>query len=189
MECLIFPYKGAKMKKLLIALLAVVTVVASAGASSAGGLSLGGGIHYLRNVNDIDKSGVELDKNSVGFVGSVLADVSILRLDGQVEYINNYAGSDESMWIPQAWALIGTVLYAGAGIGIGNFDGEWQDDPFYGLRAGVNIPLGAVGLDTYATYLFWNDDAFAEVTDEDLDSVTFAALLRFDLGGGSHDDE
>ena len=38
------------------------------------------------------------------------------------------------MWIPQGWALVGSVLYGGAGIGIGNFDGEWQDDPFYALR-------------------------------------------------------
>jgi hypothetical protein len=176
------------MKKLLIALLAVVMVVASAGSSSAAGVSIGGGIHYLRNVNDIDGSGVDLDKNSVGLVGSILGDVKVLKLEGQLEYINNYAGSDESMWIPQAWAMIGSLLYAGAGIGIGHIDGDWQDDPFYGLRAGLNIPLGAVNLDTYGTYHFWNDDAFAEVTEEDLDSVTFAALLRFDLGGGDDDD-
>lgn len=171
------------MKRVLIALLVGVTVVTAVGVPSASAVSVGGGIHYLRNLGDIDESGIDLDKNSIGIVGSIMADAAFLRLEGQAEYISDYAGSDEAMWIPQGWALIGGMLYAGAGIGIAHFDGDWQDDPFYGLRAGVNLPLGAIDLDTYATYLFWNDDAFKDVTGEDLDSITFAALLRFDLGG------
>ena len=175
------------MKRLFITLLVVGSVVATAGAASAAGASIGGGIHYLHNVSNIDDNGIDLDKDSIGIVGSLMGGLAFLNLEGQVEYISNYAGSDESMWIPQAWALVGSTLYGGAGIGIGNFDGEWQDDPFYALRAGVNLPLGAVGLDMYGTYHFWNDDAFDDVNNEDLDSVTFAALLRFDLGGGDDD--
>jgi hypothetical protein len=167
------------MKRLLITLLVIVTIVATAGGAFAAGVSVGGGIHYLRNLGDIDESGVDLNKNSIGILGSIMANLAVLKLEGQVEYINDYAGSDESMWIPQGWALLGSLLYAGAGIGIANFDSEWQDDPFYGLRAGVNLPLGSMGLDMYGTYLFWNDDAFEDVTGEDLDSITFAAILRF----------
>lgn len=179
-----FPYKGAEMKRVLVVLLVVVIGLATAGASSPSlaGVGVGGGIHYLRNLGDISDNGIDLDKNSIGILGSLMAQAAFLKLEAQAEYIGNYAGTDEAMWIPQGWALIGSALYAGAGIGIANFDGEWQNDPFYGLRAGVNIPLGAVGLDTYATYLFWNDDAFKDVTGEDLDSITFAAVLRFNLG-------
>jgi hypothetical protein len=176
------------MKRLLIALLVVFSAFATAGIASAG-VSLGAGIHYLHNVGEIDEAdGVDFDENSLGFLGSLMASAGFLNLEGQVEYVPNYLGSDEAMWIPQAWALLGSTLYAGAGIGIGHIDGDWQDDPFYGLRAGVNLPLGAVGLDAYGTYLFWNDDAFEDVTGEDLDSITFAALLRFNLGGGDDDD-
>lgn len=172
------------MRRVLIVLLVAVFGVATAGVgSSSAGVSVGGGIHYLRNLGNIEESGIDLDKNSIGILGSVMAKAAFLRLEGQAEYIGDYAGTDEAMWIPQGWALIGGALYAGAGIGIANFDGEWQNDPFYGLRAGVNLPLGPIGLDTYATYLFWNDDAFKDVTGEDLDSITFAALLRFNLGG------
>jgi len=179
-----FPYKGAKMKTVVIAFLAVMTVVATAGTSSAGGLSLGGGIHYLHNVNEIDGSdGVDLDENNLGFVGSVMGHAAFLKLEGQVEYISSYLGTDEGLWIPQAWAMVGGPLYAGAGIGIGHFHDEWMSDPFYALRAGVDLPLGPVGLDMYGTYQFWNSDAFDEVNESDLDSVTFAALLRFNLGG------
>jgi hypothetical protein len=161
-----------------------VTVVATAGTASAAGASIGGGVHYLHNVNDIDNNGVDLDKNSIGVVGSLMGGFSLLKLEGQVEHISNYLGSNEAMWIPQGWALLGSVVYAGAGIGIGHIDGDWQNDPFYALRAGVNLPLGPVSLDTYGTYHFWNDDAFNDVNGDDLDSVTFAALLRFNLGGG-----
>jgi hypothetical protein len=167
------------MKRVFVSLLALLMIAGSAGVSSAAGLSFGGGIHYLRNLGDIDESGVDLDKNSIGILGSVMGSVAMFKLEGQVEFINDYAGTDEAMWIPQGWALLGSLLYAGAGIGIANFDGEWQDDPFYGLRAGVNLPLGSLGLDMYGTYLFWNDDAFEDVTGEDLDSITFAAVLRF----------
>ena len=171
------------MKRVLIALLAVMTVAMTAGTSFAGGVSLGGGIHYLHNVADIDDNGVDLDQNNLGFVGSVLGRAGFLNLEGQVEYIHNYLGTEEGLWIPQAWALLGSTLYAGAGIGIGHFHDEWMSDPFYALRGGVNLPLGAVGLDMYGTYQFWNSDAFDEVNHDDLDSITFAALLRFNLGG------
>ena len=171
------------MKKLLIALSALVMVIASAGAAAAGGVSLGGGVHYLHNVGQIDDNGVNLDQNSIGILGSVMGRAAFLKLEGQAEYIPNYLGSDEGMWIPQAWAMVGSTLYAGGGIGIGHINGDWQNDPFYALRAGVDLPLGPAGLDMYGTYHFWNDHAFDDVNHDDLDSVTFAALLRFNLGG------
>ena len=160
-----------------------MTVVATAGTSSAGGVSLGGGVHYLHNVNDIDANGVSVDKNNFGFVGSLMGRASWLKLEGQVEYVPSYLGTDSGLWLPQAWALLGGPLYAGAGIGWGHFNDEWMSDPFYGLRAGVDLPLGPVGLDMYGTYQFWNSHAFDEINDSDLNSVTFAALLRFNLGG------
>ena len=83
------------------------------------------------------------------------------------------------MFIPSGWALLGSMIYAGAGMGIGHIDGEWQSDPFYALRAGVNLPLMAFKLDLYGTYNFWNNDDFKDATGEDLDSITFAAVLRF----------
>jgi hypothetical protein len=158
-------------------------VVTTASIASAGGVSLGGGIHYLHNVGDIDENGVNLDKNNLGFIGSLMGRAAFLKLEAQGEYIPNYLGTDEAMWIPQAWALLGSTLYAGAGIGIAHFHGDWANDPFYALRAGVNLPLGAVGLDMYGAYQFWNSDAFDDVNHDDLDSITFAALLRFNLGG------
>ena len=60
-------------------------------------------------------------------------------------------------------------------------DGDWQDHPFYALRGGVDLPLGGMALDAYATYQFQDGGELENLTGEDLDSLTFAAILRFKL--------
>jgi hypothetical protein len=163
---------------LLLALLVAVVGAESVQAQ----LRVGGGIHYLRNLGDItDDGSVDLSQNSVSIVGSALFDLGLISLDGQLEYVFNYVGTDEALWQPSAWALLGGLVYGGAGIGIGYTDGEWQEAPFYALRAGVDLPLGSVDLDAYASYRFQGDPAIEALTDEDLDSITFAVLLRFAL--------
>ena len=173
------------MKKLLAVLLIVAAASTTATIANAAGTSIGAGLHYLRNLGDIDEDeSLDLTKDSFGLIGSVKSNFGLLSLDAQVEYIFDYAGTDEAMVIPAAYLLAGNFIYGGAGIGIGHFDGEWQSDPFYALRAGVNLPLGGLSLDAYGTYLFWSDDDLEDLTGEDLDSVTLAAVLRFPLGGG-----
>jgi hypothetical protein len=166
------------MKKLVLALLVATGVVATT-ASVSSAISLGAGVHYLRSLGDIDTDELDLSKDSFGLIGSVMGNAGLIKLEGQVEYIFDYLGTDEGMFIPQGWALLGSMIYGGAGIGIGYIDGDWQSDPFYGLRAGVNLPLGGLGLDVYGTYYFWNDDDLEDLTGEDLDSITLAAILRF----------
>jgi len=139
---------------------------------------LGGGVHYLRNLGEIKDFGYE--NSSMSILGS-LQGGGLLKLEADVEYIFDYAGTDEPMWEPSAWLLIGGPLYAGAGIGIGRFDGEWQENPFYALRAGVDVPLAGTWLDLFSSYRFQKDQQFEELTGEDLDSMTFGAILRFQL--------
>jgi len=167
------------MKRILLCLVmtAMISTMVTGSAMALGG-SLGAGLHYLRNLGDIDNN-TDLSKDSFGLIGSYMFSVPVVKLEAQAEYIFNYAGSDNSMFIPSGWALLGSLIYGGAGIGIGHIDGEWQSDPFYALRAGVNLPLMAFTLDVYGTYNFWNNDDIKDVTGEDLDSVTFAAVLHF----------
>ena len=166
------------MKRIVIAIAVVAALIASAQAASAA--SIGGGVHYLRNLGDIEDNGYE--PNNFSILGSFQFPLAMLKLEADVEYMFDLMGTDEGAWLPQAYALIGGMIYGGAGIGIVNFDGEWADDPFYNLRAGVNLPLAAMTLDVYATYQFWNDDQLESLTGDDLDAVTFAGVLRFDLG-------
>jgi hypothetical protein len=166
------------MKKFLAVLMIIAATSTTATIANAG---LGVGLHYLRNLGDIDEDeSLDLSKDSYGLIGSFKNNsAGLLSFEAQVEYIFDYAGTDEDMWIPSGWLLAGKFIYGGAGIGIGHTDGEWQSDPFYALRAGVNLPLGGLSLDAYGTYQFWSNDDLEDLTGEDLDSVTFAAVLRF----------
>lgn len=160
-------------------LIAIALSVPFAGTAHAE-RSFGVGIHYLRNLGDIsDDEGLDLNQNSASLLGSFKVGAGPLKVDGQVEYIFDYIGTGNEMWQPSVWGLFGTRFYGGAGMGIGYTDNEWQTNPFYALRAGVNLPLAKMGLDLYATYNFQSDQELETLTGEDLDSMTFAAILRF----------
>lgn len=172
------------MLRMLVLGLLVATMLVGTGsnASAESQQWLGGGIHYLRNLGDISDDGnVDLNQNSFSLLASGKRDFGLLAFDGQLEYIFDYIGTGEPMWQPSAWLLVGRFIYGGAGIGIGHTDGEWQDNPFYALRAGVDLPLGGMELDLYASYRFQSAQELKDLTGEDLDSLTFAALLRFGL--------
>lgn len=143
---------------------------------------LGGGIHYLRNLGDISGDDtLDLSQDSISILISAKNDFGLIKLDGQLEYIFDHVGSGEAMWQPAMWGLVGGLIYGGAGIGIGHVDGEWQSNPFYAFRAGVAFPLEKIEIDCYATYRFQSDQDLEGLTDEDLDSLTFAAVARFDI--------
>lgn len=160
-----------------VAVFAVVLATLSLTVPAAAG-SLGAGIHYLKTVGDI-KDSAGWDKNALGFIGSYQHGAGLVKLEGDVEYINDYGGSDHSMIEPQAYALLGNRLYGGAGIGIGYIDNGWQDAPFYALRAGYALGLTSLTLDGFASYRFQNAAALQGATSENLDTITFGLIARF----------
>ncbi len=170
-----------KFSLLLVALVAVIT--ASFATKANAGFNIGGGLHYLYALGDIDTNNPDLSKNAFGIIGSAQFAGPMLKVEGNIEYIFNYLGTDESMLEPSAYVLLGGMIYGGAGIGISklNVDEASWSDPWYALRGGVNLPLGAMGLDLYATYRFWSDDDLEGLTGDDLDSLTFAGVLRFGM--------
>lgn len=171
------------MVKHALLAIALVAAVSLAGIRDANaGFNIGGGLHYLYALGDIDEDNPDLNKNAFGIIGSVQFAGPMLKLEGNIEYIFNYLGSDLAMWEPSAYVLLGGLIYGGAGIGVSKLDeAENWSDPWYALRGGVNLPLGGMGLDLYATYRFWSDDDLEDLTGDDLDSITFAAVLRFGM--------
>jgi hypothetical protein len=164
-------------KRFGTSLLAVALVVALA-LPAAAGTRIGGGIHYLKTVGDI-KDSAEFDENSLGFMASAAFSGSMLRFEGDVEFIPDYAGTDELLWAPQGYVLIGNFIYGGAGIGISHIgDFGWQD-PFYVLRAGVDFMAGSLDLDVFASYRFEKAKDLEGLGSDDLNAVTFGALIRF----------
>jgi hypothetical protein len=147
-------------------------------APATAGTRIGGGIHYLQTLSDI-KDAPGFDKNSIGFMGSVAFSGGLLRFEADLEVIPDYVGSDEIMWQPQGYVLIGGVIYGGAGVGIGYLgDFGWQD-PFFALRAGVDFMLGSLDLDVFASYRFQKASDLETLTFDSLNSLTFGALIRF----------
>lgn len=157
----------------------VVALAALALAAAPAAASIGVGVHYLKTVGDI-KDTPGFDENALGLIGSFQhAPGGLLKLEGDVEWINDFGGSDHAMIEPQAYALVGNHIYAGAGIGIGYIDDNWQDSPFYAIRAGYAMPLTAFTLDGFASYRFQKDESLQGVTSDDLNSVTFGVIARF----------
>ena len=162
--------------------LLVVLLVATASPAFGALSKLGVGLHYLHNLGDIKNENLsDLEKDSFGVIGSYQFSPGVFKIEGDVEYIFNYLGTDEAMWEPSAWGLTSGMLYGGAGIGIGYRDGDWQKNPWYALRAGLDMPLTMFDLDAYATYRFQSAGDLGDVVD-DLDSLTFAAVIRFPFG-------
>ena len=159
----------------LSVLLAVLLVGVLASPAQCG---LGVGIHYLRTLGDINDN-EEWNPDAIGFIGSYQFGLGPLNAEADVEWVLDYGGSGNSLFEPSGWLLFGGFIYGGAGIGIGYLDGDWFDDPFYALRAGVNVGLGGLGVDVFGTYRFQNAGDLEGLEGDDLNSVTFGAILRF----------
>ena len=145
--------------------------------ASAGKVRLGGGINYWRAVDDVDE---EFDEDGLSYLASIqLCPHEMFRIEGDVEFFPDFAGTDEMLYAPQVFAILGSGLYAGVGIGIQNFDSEWADDPFYVLRAGLDLEVlpDALHLDIYGRYQFteWGD------IDVDTDTAILGACARFEF--------
>ncbi len=177
--CILIEGGKENMKRTMVAVIAALCVLFTASASHAL-FTLGAGIHYLKTVGDI-KDAPAFDSNAYNLVASAQMSLLMFKIEADVEWVPDYGGSDESLLMPQALVLFGGMIYGGAGIGSGYIDGEWFDKPFYSLRLGVDIPLGPVGVDINANYRFMDTKVFESADEEDLDSVTFGAIVRFKL--------
>lgn len=167
------------MKKISLILSTLLIAVLLGGIYSPvqAGTRIGGGIHYLRTLGNI-KDSPDFKENAIGYMGSIITGTA-LRIEGDLELIPNFGGSKKVMLQPQAYALLGQFIYGGVGIGIGHFDGDWQSNPFYALRAGVNVRPGGLDLDLFASFRFQKDKHLENFGSDDLNSITFGALLRF----------
>ncbi len=169
------------MRRWTVLLAASLVILVTLAPQAQAGHRIGGGIEYLRTLGDI-KDSSEFDANSIGLIGSYQYTMAALRIEGDLELIPDFGGTDELLFEPQAYVLLGGLIYGGMGIGTAYFDGDWLDDPFFALRAGVDFPLGAFAIDGYALYRFHDTKLLEDLDEEDLDSITFAAVIRFPIG-------
>ncbi len=141
---------------------------------------IGGGIHYLRTLGSISDN-PEWDSDALGYMVSYQRVFGSIRLEGDLEWVPDYGGSDKTMFQPQAWLLLGRMIYLSAGIGGSYIDGDWFDNPFYGLRAGVNLTLVGLNFDGFTSYRFQSAKVFEDIDESDLDALTFGVLVRVEF--------
>lgn len=170
------------MKKVLFAgLLAAVLAGLAVPASAENGLGVGA--NYWRTVGDLVTTR-EFDKNGVSYYLTYRYKTeSWLFFDVQLERMpEGYMASTNAVYAPQLFAgLKISMIYGGVGAGIFYSDGEKQGDPFYVLRAGVDLNvLPMVYLDINANYRFvkW-DQADSENLNKDTIMLGAAARIVF----------
>ena len=151
--------------------------------NSAADFRLGLGVNYWKTVDDIDVD--DFDEDGLSWIASIqfgLTDWS--KLEVAVErFEKGFGGSPKDVYAPQAFLIIGKGLYAGIGVGGYYSDGDWADDPFYALRAGINFEiLPSLFLDINANYRFekW-DDLSDEGRDLGSDTITLGAAVRIEF--------
>jgi hypothetical protein len=153
-------------------------------ARAEGTTSLGGGVHYNKYVDDIDSDDVDDEafsyvvalRHSFGFLLGFEADIEVQPED--------MTAREEDTIIPQAYLYVGKVVYAGAGIGVGYYDGDFADEPNYYLRAGLDLEiLPGFYLDVAARYVVQDIEEIEDEIDDnvDTDTITIGANARFKI--------
>lgn len=172
------------MKKLLgFALVLGLMVMAAQNTSAEVKHRFGIGAHYWTTVKNIDVDNVKED----GFAYLATYQIrpaSLIKFGLDIEMLpKEYGGSDKNVYAPQAYVLLGGFVYAALGIGTYYTDGDFSKDPFYNLRAGVDLHvLPFIYLDINANYRFeeWND--IKTVGDNiNSDTITIGAAVRIEL--------
>jgi hypothetical protein len=142
-------------------------LVGVAGVARAGESRIGAGANYWVTVDNLDKN---VDDNGFSYLATYQNRGELLGLELDAEFFPDRFGQDA--WAPEAYFLIGKAIYAGAGIGIMNTDGDFADDPFYALKAGLDLEvLPSIHLDISANYRF-NDKAEFDNGDTNIDTDT-----------------
>ena len=171
--------------RLWIVILGLGCILAGPSIAQAG-RSIGAGLNYWHALKDIDFS--EFDQDGVSwFVTYRSTGGHFIGWEANLELMpEGFMASPKKVYAPQAYALIRMVITGAVGIGWYYSDGEWADEPFYALRAGMEFPLlPKVTLDVTANYRFtkWGDlkDEEGDVKVIDTDTIMLGAALRLGI--------
>lgn len=131
---------------------------------------LGLGVNYWSTLDDIKSDDGEIDDDGFSIIGSYRYWPALLGVGIEAEFLPDRFG--ESAISPAAYVFVGKAIYAGVGIGITYSDGEFSEDPFFALRAGLDLELlPNIFLDIYGNYRF-NDKADLDNSTNDIDTDT-----------------
>ncbi|OGV65122.1 MAG: hypothetical protein A2498_02115 [Lentisphaerae bacterium RIFOXYC12_FULL_60_16] len=170
------------MKRIGIMTLVIIGLIAGAQVLQAEtGNRLGVGVNYWKMLDDVDDD--RFDENGLSWLVTYQHELAaLLKLEVDLEvFPDDFLGMNDTAYAPEAYLVLGSAIYAAVGVGILYADGDFADDPFYALRAGLDLEiLSDIYLDLNVNYRFaeWtNADDMAD--DIDGDTLTLGAALRF----------
>ncbi len=144
---------------------------------------IGVGAHYWKAVKDIDVDNVK-ESGFAWLASYQLRPASLIKFGLDVEMLpKEYGGADKGVFAPQVYVLLGSTIYAALGVGTYYTDGDFSKDPFFNLRAGLDISLlPFIHLDINANYRFEEWDAIKTVGDDiGSDTITLGAAVRLEI--------
>lgn len=167
--------KKTKTSVLGAILAAAIILPFGASAANSGGFEIGVGANYWYSIEDaIDK---DFDEDGLGWMLStrwMLTDYFGLGFELE-RSPDNFIALEESMYAPSAHVIVGNKLYIGFGVGCYYYDGDFYENEWYNVRAGIKIELlPSVMVDLNVNY---RADKFDEL--EDLDDNVNAETLVF----------
>ena len=129
------------MGKHIRVVLVCLAVLAALGTFSTAGAEhrLGAGVHYWVGLDKFDEEDLD-DKGFGAVISYQYLFAALFRVEADLEILQEgYAGARSTVYTPVGYFLIGRGIYGGLGAGLGYSDGEWADQPFFALRAGLDI--------------------------------------------------
>jgi hypothetical protein len=163
----------------IVTLFLIGLALVSSNLRAEGESRFGGGANYWIAIDDLES---DLDENGFSYYLSYQRMSSgPLGFQLDFEVLPDRFGKDA--YAPAAYLLLGDAIYAAAGAGIVHTDGNWADDPFFALKAGLNLKLfKGLNLDVYGSYRFDSETDFDDAVDAiDTDTVFLGAAIRLTL--------
>ncbi len=162
-----------------VGLLAVSPLRAPADDGGAHPHRLGFGAHYWKTIDQLRDDHRRIEDDGLSWIGGYQYAFPWLKAEADLEvFPKGYYGSTETTFAPQALLLLGSWLYAGAGVGVVYADDldRRLSDAIYMLRAGLDLEvLPRLHLDLNANYYFADWDAWDRFN---TDTVTLGGQVR-----------
>ena len=125
----------------LAALLAFALAVPTLQAAAESNFQIGVGANYWVALEDaVDES---FDEDGLGWmISSRYMFTPYFGLGLELERSpDNYIALEEPIYCPALYLILGKVIYAGLGVGTYFYDGDFIEDAFYALRAGLALEM------------------------------------------------
>ena len=170
------------MKTKLLLVVAIAGLVAmTQGLHAESAQRLGVGVNYWKMLDDIDVDNVDKD----GFTWLVTYQyrpLALLKLEADIEvFPKRFQGIDSTAFAPEAYLILGSTIYGAVGIGILYANSEFAHDPFYALRAGLDLEvIPQLFLDLNVNYRASEIASMSDVVDDiHGDTLTLGAAVRY----------